>query len=105
MPFVEVKREKSFLSNEISVLGQGRITIAIDLLKHFPTKTVSIFVDVENKKIGFKDVGKTNLRTEKDISPMLTNAGLREYNLKRGRYPAKWSKKHQMLIAEIEFDD
>lgn len=108
MPFVELKRAKnSPLDNEISVTTLGRITLAANLLQYFPSETMRVFIDKENNKLGLQDSGPINLRYKYsgDNTIVANVSDLKQHKIKLQRYHAKWSKKHRMLIIEIEFDE
>lgn len=95
------------LENEISILPT-KMCISQDLLSFFPSKSISIFIDPKHKKIGLRDVGNIILRPYSGRNTTLIYKSLpaliRDYNVKSKRYPAKWSDKHQMVVAKIEFE-
>jgi len=107
MPFIELERAKnSPLDNEITITTLGRIYLARNLMKHFPSGTLRAFIDKESNKIGLQDSGPINLRYNYSGNNIIVAniPDLKNYRIKLQRYLAKWSKKHQMVIVEIEFN-
>lgn len=105
MPFVEVgQAPNTVLGKEIRVEKSGmRIRFGKCFNKHFPSKSMKVYVDVEGKKIGLKDSGLVKIREEG--AHMIVNVSeIKKFKILPKRYPAEWSEKHQMIIAEIEFD-
>lgn len=102
MPFVKVGRPPNApLIKEISLHGSYKIALSPDLLEYFSTKKITVFVDIKNKLLGLQNSGMLNITTDKKVYV----AELKEYRIRNGRYPVKWSEKHKMIIAEIEFDE
>lgn len=106
MPFIEIEKTKnSKLKDEITVTTLGRIYLASNLMQYFPSGTLRAFIDIKNKKIGLQDSGPINIRYSYCGSNLIVVniAEFKKYKIKRQRYPIKWSDKHRMVIAKIEF--
>lgn len=108
MPFVKVSPRGNTkglpLIDSISITPR-RITIAGNLATFIKDDYVQFFIDKENKLLGLKS-NNSGFRflplNKKSRIVYIRSANL---NLREGCYPAKWSKKHQMIIAEIEFNE
>src|SRR3989304_10247118 len=112
MPFEEIdtdeSRVRNMLKSQISIGTGGRISIANDLGKYFPSGKVTLFIDKENKLLGIKDGGKINFKesfTKDKVYHIYFLRLLSEHRVKFGRYSAEWSEKHKMVIAKIEFEE
>lgn len=108
MPFLELRRPaNSPLEDEIAITTLGRIHIAGNLMKRFPSGTLTAFIDTPNSKLGLRDSGPINIRHSYVSSNLIVAqiSELKKLRIALGRYPAKWSKKHNMLIVEIEFNE
>lgn len=110
MPFVRVATPNRKMVNEIRI-GNGRILVAENLaLKYLlKNKRVKLFIDKENRLVGIKsdkdgDYSINKYSKQSSVYRFASQA-LDIYKVKKGRYPAIWSKKHQMIIATIKFEE